>query len=218
MKKTKERPVSLRDFQEMFKGIYYDKDKRDYTSADLLLHVQEEAAKIDEGMRKTDKSEIVRALPNLFCWLLSFCNMEGIDAESVIFSKYGGCCPYCGKEENCMCITMDQKSPYWHASPNASRPIAIYGLQEMFKKIYGRINKMAWRIQIWLHVHEELGEFSREFRLRNESEAAEELADCFAWLFAFSNKMGVDLGENIWIVYPGECSVCRAVKCQCPKV
>lgn len=215
MKKNK--PVSLRDFQEIFRSIYYDKDKRDYTSADLLLHVQEEAAKIDEGIRKNSRSEIIRALPNLFCWLLSFCNMEQIDVELAIFSKYAGCCPYCGEEENCMCITMDQKPSHWFANPNAYKLVRLSDWQDMFERIYGRINKMNWPIQVWLHVHEELGEFSREFRLGNESEAHEELADCFAWLFAFSNKIGVDLGESIWIVYPGECSICQAAKCRCPK-
>lgn len=218
MKKPNKRPISLRDFQKMFERIYYNKDKKDYTSTDLLLHVQEEAAKIDEGIRKNSKIEIIMALPNLFCWLLSFCNMEGLDIELVIYSKYGGCCPYCGNEENCMCITMDQKPSNWIVLPSPQKLFSVRDWQDMFEMIYGRINKMVWPIHVWLHVHEELGEFSREFRLKNDCESEEELADCFAWLFAFSNKMGVDLGKIIWDAYPGICPVCNKAKCQCPKV
>lgn len=212
------RPISLSNFQKMFRRIYYEKDARDFTPADLLLHIQEEAAKIDEGIRKNNEREIINALPNFFCWLLSFCNIYGIDLETVVLAKYNGCCPYCGKEENCMCITMDQKPSKWYSTLNSPRISTLNDWQKMFQRIYGRINKIPWPIQLWLHVHEELGEFRREIRLKNDSEAADELADCFAWLIAFCNRIGVNLGEIVWRAYPGMCPVCGKEKCLCPVV
>lgn len=211
-------PVSLDDWQRMFAYIYDEKDKRDYTLADILLHIQEEAAKIDEGIRKEDGSEIRNAVPHLFCWILSFCNMAGIDAEQAIWAKYPAICPYCNREENCMCITEDEKPHQWFRNEGGRMPASLDDWQEMFQRIYGRINKTTWVIQVWLHVHEELGELSREFRLEETSNAREELADCFAWLVAFCNKLGIKLNESTWEIYPGVCSVCKQDKCQCPKV
>jgi len=217
----KERPVSLKDWQNMFKKIYTRKDKRDYTESDLLLHIQEEAALIDEGLRKIDENgrqEIINALPKFFCWLLSFCNMAGIDLETVISGKYSGCCPYCGREKNCMCITGDVKPSQWHALDARKIPCNLPEWQIMFFDIYGKINKISPLIHIWLHVHEELGEFSREWRLGNRSEAFDEMADSFAWLMAFCNKLGVNLGDLTWEAYPRACNVCKKKECQCPKV
>jgi NTP pyrophosphatase (non-canonical NTP hydrolase) len=213
-----ERPVSLDGWQEMFAGIYTEKDERDYAPADLLLRVQEEAAKIDEGIRKENGPEINNALPHLFCWFLSFCNMVGIDIEEAVWEKYPAVCPYCGREENCMCITEEEKPSQWFKNYGGRIPTSLDDWQEMFRRIYGRINKATWLVQVWLHVHEELGELSREFRLEEISKTREEVADCFAWLMAFCNKLNIQLGAITWRVYPGVCSVCKKDKCQCPKV
>ncbi len=215
---TEEQPISLKKWQEMFKHIYGKKDRRDYTPLDLLLHIQEEAAKIDEGVRKEDKMEILNALPHLFCWLLSFCNMVEIELEEVVWEKYQEICPYCGKDKNCMCITEEAKPSEWFRNPDGEMPCSLGEWQEMFRRIYGRINKMAWLIQIWLHVHEELGEVSRAFRLGQSSEIKEELADSFAWLISFCNRLDVSLNEIAWKVYPGRCDVCGEEECQCSKV
>jgi len=215
------KPVSIQEWQQMFRQIYEAKDQRDYALPDLLLHVQEEAALIDEGLRKIDedgRSEIINALPKFFCWLLSFCNMASIDLQTVVSGKYSGCCPYCGKEKNCMCITGNGKPSHWHTAVSFRFPRNLYRWQRMFKDVYGKINKISPLIHIWLHVHEELGEFSREFRLGKKPEAADELADSFAWLMAFCNKLNVNLAEITWRDYPGKCNVCKAEKCQCPKV
>lgn len=222
MEKTKviKQPVSLGEWQKIFRDIYREKDKRDYALTDLLLHVQEEAAKIDEGIRKENRREIIDALPYFFCWLLSFCNMGGINLEEIVWTKYPAICPYCGRTENCMCVTEERKPSQWLKNGNGKIPTSLDEWQNMFQRIYGRINKMAWVIQIWLHVHEELGEFSREFRLRGlaDKKSWEELADCFAWLIAFCNRLNIKLSEITWLVYPGVCSICKKEKCQCPKV
>jgi NTP pyrophosphatase (non-canonical NTP hydrolase) len=212
------RPNSLDHWQVMFEGIFSEKNLRDYTASDALLHVQEEAAKIDEGLRKDNKEEILRALPFLFCWLLAFCNMTGMKAEQAIWMKYQEACPYCGKKQHCMCISAETKPSSWIKNPQGKMPGTIKDWQNMFHKIYGRINKMSWTIQIWLHFHEELGELSKEFRLNNETKMKEEFADCFAWLMALCNKLGVDLSEITWEVYPGVCSHCKKEKCECCKV
>lgn len=206
---------SLDSWQQMFESIYGEKNQRDYTASDMLLHVQEEAARIDEGLRKENKEEMKKALPFLFCWLLGFCNMAGINAEEAVWMKYQEICPYCGRKQHCMCISAETKPKNWIKKPQGTIPMSLMDWQQMFKKIYGRINKMPWAFQIWLHFHEELGELSKEFRLGNEIKMKEEFADCFAWFIAFCNRLEVDLSEVTWIVFPGKCDHCKQEKCQC---
>jgi len=210
--------MRLNNYQKMLEGIYGEKNHRDYTASDALLHVQEEAAKIDEGLRKDSREEIIKALPFLFCWLLSFCNMAGINAEKAVWTKYQGICPYCGKKQHCMCISAETKPKAWINNPQGTVPASLMDWQKMFQRIYGRINKMSWTIQIWLHFHEELGEISKEFRLGNKIKMEEEFADCFAWLIALCNKLEIDLSEVVWNTYPGVCSHCKEKKCKCDKV
>jgi len=202
----------------MFLDIYYEKDIRDYTAAEILQHVQEEAAKIDEGLRKEKMAEVIAAIPNLFCWLLSFFNSVGIDAEKSVWEKYQGICPYCGNKENCMCITLDEKPSQWFRNPDGRMPISLDDWQDMFLRIFGRINKLPEVIKVWLHVHEELGELSREVRLGDALNTRHESADCIAWIMSFCNRINVRLAKIAWKTYPGVCSVCKKEKCQCPKV
>jgi NTP pyrophosphatase (non-canonical NTP hydrolase) len=213
---TKVRPDSLAKWQEMFKEIYGEKDKRDYIPTDLLLHVEEEAAKIDEALRKEKNEEILVPLARLFCWFLSFCTSIGVDLEEAVFDKYQGICPYCGREENCLCITEEKKPSQWFRNPSAAVPATLDEWQIFFEKIYGRINKMNWQIQVWLHFHEELGESSRALRLKEKTK--EEIADSFAWLIAFCNKQNIKLAKLVYGVYPGKCDRCGKERCQCPKV
>ena len=217
------RPTFLRQWQEMFYGMYHVQDQAHYPLSEMLLRVFEEATKVSEGVRKIDemdgdRSEMVSALPIYFCWLLSACNEANIDLEAAVWEKYKGCCPYCGRAKNCMCITVNGKPANWYLNSSAEMPADLPGWQEMFKRIYGNINKLASPVSIWLHVLEEMGEVSKEIRFKNWSKAKDEAADCYAWLMAFCNKLGVRLDDITWNTYPGICNVCRKEKCQCPKV
>jgi NTP pyrophosphatase (non-canonical NTP hydrolase) len=213
------KPSSLKEWQEMFQKIYGEKNERDYSPADLLLHVEEEAALIDEALRKEKIDDIPQPFARLIAWLIAFCNMVGIDLEKMVWEKYQGICPYCGREENCMCITYTdaQKPKEWYRNPKGKMPSTLNEWQRMFEKIYGKINKMMWLLQVWLHFHEELGELSRDFRLES-LKIKEEIADVFAWIVAFANKMKVNLEEILWKQYPGRCDTCDKEKCVCPKV
>jgi NTP pyrophosphatase (non-canonical NTP hydrolase) len=214
----KSRPRSLKEWQEMFKEIYQEKNERDYSPSDLLLHVEEEAAVIDEALRKEKLIDIHQPLARLMAWLFAFCNAMNIDLQETVWQKYQGICPYCGREENCMCITYTdaEKPKEWYRNLQGKMPATFLEWQGMFEKIYGKINKMIWLIQVWLHFHEELGEVSRDFRLGN-SKMKEEIADVFAWIVAFANKMKINLEEIIWEQYPGRCDVCGKEKCICSK-
>lgn len=215
-------PVALQDWQAMVKSIYERKDLRDYSGADLLLHVIEESAKVDEGLRKDREDEVREAIPRVFIWLLSFCVRCNIKAEEVLWAKYQGLCPYCGAQEHCFCIANSGNVDVWHANPEGVPPASLHEYQAMFDRIYGRVNRLLHKIDVWLHFHEEIGEVSRAFRLLNpqkgDLELRNEFADAFAWLLGFCNRLSIDLGELAYQVYPGTCDVCSNQECTCPRM
>ena len=211
-------PVSLKEWQKMFADIFGKKNRKDYSAADLLLHIEESASKIDEGLRKEKKTEFITPLSRLFSWFLAFATEIEIDIEKTVWDKYQGICPYCGAKENCFCIALDTKPAEWIRNTEDGIPASLDEWQKMFKRIYGHINKMMWTLQIWLHFHEELGEISEAFRLGQSESLKEEVADAFAWLIAFCNKLNINLGELTYQRYPGKCDRCKREKCECPKI
>ncbi len=208
--------MSLRQIQRMFFSIYGDRNSRLYSSSDLLLHVFEETAVIAESFRKEDRKDLDSAIARLLSWLLGFCNAEGIDLSDAIFGKYHGACPYCGRPMHCTCISAETKTKKWRQKKNVIMPQSLHAWQDMFKNIYGRVNKVAGREKCWLHLHEELGEVSRAFRLKERINLKDELADVFAWLVAFCNNLGIGLEFSILKCYSGRCDVCGKKQCQCP--
>jgi NTP pyrophosphatase (non-canonical NTP hydrolase) len=219
-KEKAKRPVSLQEWQRMAKRIFGKKNEMHYSPQDLLLHIMEETAKISKGFRRHDgdKTELVSNIPYVFFWLLAFCNMAKIDLAEAVWEKYHGGCPYCGAETDCNCIKAKTKMTSWRKNPNGRMPAGLDDWQKMFARIYGRINKTYWPLVVWLHVLEELGECSQEFRLGRNVELEEELADFFSWLVGYCNRMDVNLAEISWQTYPGACLCCGKSKCECPKV
>jgi NTP pyrophosphatase (non-canonical NTP hydrolase) len=208
---------SLRQWQELLCRIYGDKNRRDYCSADLLLHVVEEAGALAESLRKED-GQTERPLVHIFSWLLAFATSQQIDAEDAVFEKYHGLCPYCGAEERCNCISAETKPGKWFRDEQAKPPESLTGWLNLFHRIYGNVNKVAGKDKIWLHLLEEMGEVSRAFRLNDKKALYEELADAFAWLFSLCNCLMMDLDCAVFKTFPGKCDVCSQEQCTCPKV
>ena len=147
--------------------------------------------------------------------------MISLNLEDMVWEKYQGLCPYCGVEKNCMCITQDKRPMHWFQNPNGTRPTSLDGFQEMFNGIYGKLNRLLPHIAVWLHLQEEIGETSRAFRLLERQGLQmlrNELADVFAWLMAFCNRLQVKLSVLTYDVYPDICDTCRKPRCECPKV
>lgn len=217
-----QKPKSLADWQEMIWGIYKEKDERDYGIWELLVHVHEETARIDEGRRKESYEESVANIPQLFIWFLAFCSMVNVDLEQAFWSKYHGCCPYCGAFKNCNCIAQEEKLAVWRRDEKAVMPDSLDAWQEMIERIYGRMNRFGGLDKVWAHVHEELSEASRALRLSSHPsdshELQSELADVIAWFLGFCNWLKINLGDVAYQQYPGVCDTCYQPKCACPKV
>lgn len=218
-------PVSLRDWQGMVREIYREKDGKDYTLADLLLHLVGRSGRVAKALRRESRGEVLEALPRMFVWLLSFSAMFPLELEEVVWEKYQGLCPYCGVEKDCLCLYDEQRRSTpetWHRNPHGTPPASLDEWQALFDRLYGGVNRVQLLIAVGFHLQEEVGEASDAFVVSGSPEGLRalrhEIADVFAWIMAVCNKMGVKLGEITYSKYPGVCDVCKEPECTCPKV
>lgn len=219
------RPEFLKDWQAMFKRIFGERNKEFYTPAECLLHILEETRGIAKSLRREeDAEEMTERLATIFGWLVAVLNYLEIDMEDALWFKYPGICPYCFAKKNCFCISNEHKYDPDEVNLNHSRrdtkrmPRSLSKQQKLFKEIYGKVNAIMMRQQIWNHFMEELGEMSYELRHKNKQQLKEESADVLAWLIAFCIRIDVDLDEIVWHTYHGECNVCAKDVCECPYV
>lgn len=89
-------PLSLEDFQELIRAMYFEKDQArgiDGTFMWLMEEVGELAAALREGTRAEQAAEFADVL----AWLTTIANVAQIDLAAAIRQKYGAGCPGCGQ-------------------------------------------------------------------------------------------------------------------------
>ncbi|MCS7132404.1 MAG: nucleotide pyrophosphohydrolase [Nitrososphaeria archaeon] len=93
--------MDLRKLQELMAEIYLDRDSRRGADKTLLWMISE-AGEVADAYLKSDLRVLESEVADLLAWLLSFCNVVGIDLEGAILAKYGLGCPNCGSKP-CKC-------------------------------------------------------------------------------------------------------------------
>ena len=80
----------------------------------------------------------------------------------------------------------------------------------MFAEIFAVQNSWLSLDAIWLRVVEEAGQLAEALRTQRVSRLRDDdvLADPLAWLFAFANRLGLNLGEVAWSKFPAVCPYC----------
>lgn len=86
---------SLREFQELMRSLYYERDSRRGPYKTMLWLVSE-VGELADALTRSNKRGIEREAADVLAWLCSECNLLGIDLEDVAFKKYGRGCPKCG--------------------------------------------------------------------------------------------------------------------------
>lgn len=94
--------MSLRECQTLFKDIYIERDLRRGAEKTLLWLVSE-MGELSDAFVKGDVVGIKSEIADVIAWLLSFCNVIGVDAESCLLEKYGKGCPKCNSVP-CKCF------------------------------------------------------------------------------------------------------------------
>lgn len=93
--------ISFRDFQQLIREMYFDKDEArgiDGTFMWLMEEVGELAAALREGTPQDQAAEFADVL----AWLTTIANVANIDLTQAISDKYGTGCPGCGRFQ-CTC-------------------------------------------------------------------------------------------------------------------
>ena len=86
--------MTIREFQELIRDIYFDKDSRRGTDGTYRWLV-EEVGELARAIRKGDRANLEEEFADVFAWLASLASIQGIDMELAV-AKYAEGCPKCG--------------------------------------------------------------------------------------------------------------------------
>ncbi|HIP62996.1 MAG TPA: nucleotide pyrophosphohydrolase [Archaeoglobus profundus] len=93
--------MSIRDFQNLIRDLYYERDSKRGIDK-TMLWIVEEIGELAEAVRKNDRKAIGEEMADVFAWLVSLANLLNIDLEEEVKKKYPGYCIKCGKKP-CEC-------------------------------------------------------------------------------------------------------------------
>ncbi len=102
--------MHFREFQELMKTLYFERDEnRGFFK--IFLWIVEEVGELAEALRKyqeeNEKKEqalknVEMEMADIIAWVTSLANVLGIDLETVVYEKYPDACPKCHKNP-CSC-------------------------------------------------------------------------------------------------------------------
>lgn len=94
--------MRIREFQNLMKELYLQKDKQRGISDTFIWLVEEVGELATELNKDREKEKISEEMADIFAWMCSLANLCQIDLESAIFEKYPNKCPKCGSHP-CKC-------------------------------------------------------------------------------------------------------------------
>jgi NTP pyrophosphatase (non-canonical NTP hydrolase) len=95
------REVTLADFQQLIRKMYYEKDVVRGTDG-TFMWLMEEVGELAAALRKSDPAARAEEFADVLAWLATIANVAGVDLTQAVQQKYGSGCPGCGKFV-CMC-------------------------------------------------------------------------------------------------------------------
>ena len=103
----KDKLVSIHDFQELIRKMYFEKDQARGAEA-TFLWLMEEVGELASALREGTKEELALEFADVLAWLTTIANVKGIDLTEAVRAKYGSGCPGCGRF---VCICPDEEKP-----------------------------------------------------------------------------------------------------------
>ncbi len=87
--------TSIREFQELMRRLYYERDSKRGIERTFMWLVQE-VGELSRAILRNDRENIEEEVADVLAWLASLCNLLDIDMEAAVMKKYPGRCPKCG--------------------------------------------------------------------------------------------------------------------------
>lgn len=88
--------ISFRDFQQLIREMYYEKDVERGAEA-TFLWLMEEVGELAAAIRSGTKEELRGEFADVLAWMTTIANVLDIDLTQAVQEKYGRGCPGCGK-------------------------------------------------------------------------------------------------------------------------
>jgi NTP pyrophosphatase (non-canonical NTP hydrolase) len=88
--------ISLGDFQQLIRAMYYDKDVARGMDGTFMWLIAE-IGELAEALRGGTHQERLGEFADVLAWLATIANVAGVDLSEAVHLKYGSGCPGCGK-------------------------------------------------------------------------------------------------------------------------
>ena len=99
--------VSLRDFQQLIRDMYLEKDVARGAEG-TFMWLMEEVGELSAALREGSQEELAAEFADVLAWLTTIANVKGVDLSVAVAEKYGSGCPGCG---NLVCNCADSEKP-----------------------------------------------------------------------------------------------------------
>ncbi len=85
----------IREFQNMMRQLYFDRDS-DRGTEGTLDWLVDEVEELREALKEGGTKAIEEEFADVLAWLASLANVVNINLEKAALSKYNNKCPKCG--------------------------------------------------------------------------------------------------------------------------
>ena len=99
--------ISLRDFQELIREMYFEKDEARGIDG-TFMWLMEEVGELATSLRGDDQENRTEEFADVLARLCTIANLAKVDLSDAIARKYGQGCPGCGK---LVCDCPDEEKP-----------------------------------------------------------------------------------------------------------
>lgn len=93
---SESRGVSLADFQQLIRKMYYEKDLARGIDG-TFMWLMEEVGELAAALRSGTHEERMGEFADVIAWLATIANVAGVDLSEAVARKYGTGCPGCGQ-------------------------------------------------------------------------------------------------------------------------
>lgn len=90
------REVTLDEFQQLIRKMYYEKDVARGVDGTFMWFM-EEVGELAGALRSPNSAELEEEFADVLAWLTTIANVMQVDLTKAVTNKYGNGCPGCGK-------------------------------------------------------------------------------------------------------------------------
>ena len=107
LKQKGELELHIREFQNLMRRLYFNRDKA-RGSTGTYEWLTDEVAELGEALEAHDTKGIEEEFADVIAWLSSLANVVDVDLEKAALTKYNDRCPKCGRSP-CECAFKERK-------------------------------------------------------------------------------------------------------------